>query len=389
MSSVTIQPKLITWARERASLGLDELALKVGTAKNPAPIEEWESSLVPVQIPVRKLELIAEKTRAPFGMLFLAEPPEEKLPVTDFRRPGIGVARKASLNLIDTLLETELRQSWLSEQLQADSEEALSFIGSASLSSDVRTLAAEIRSTLRITTEDRAENKKNSDAVLWMISRLEEARITVIRKGFAGSATRRSLDPTEFKGFALADPFAPFIFINGKDWIGSQMFTIAHELVHLWLGLSALPDGDWFSPSDEPVERFCNQVAAEILMPSEEVAALWQAGRSASQNSESLAKRFKVSSLALLYRARSVGLISQQVLESTRQSMQEAFDAAEPGPKPSGGNFYNNQGVHLGKRFIREVLTRTLEGRTLYSEAFDLLGTRKTSVLQEMAQKFL
>lgn len=389
MSSVTIQPRLITWARERASLGLDELALKVGTAKNPAPIEEWESSLVPVQIPVRKLELIAEKTRAPFGMLFLAEPPEEKLPVTDFRRPGTREARKASLNLIDTLLETELRQSWLSEQLQADSEEALTFIGSASLSSDVRTLAAEIRSTLRITTEDRAETKKNSDAVLWMISRLEEARITVIRKGFAGSATRRSLDPTEFKGFALADPFAPFIFINGKDWIGSQMFTIAHELVHLWLGLSALPDGDWFSTSDEPVERFCNQVAAEILMPNEEVAALWQAGRSASQNCEALAKRFKVSSLALLFRARSVGLISQQDMESTRQSMQEAFDAAEPGPKSSGGNFYNNLGVHLGKRFIREVLTRTLEGRTLYSEAFDLLGTRKTSVLQEMAQKFL
>ncbi len=387
--NVTVRPELLSWARNRASLTVAELAQRVGTAKNPAPIAEWESSGVPVVMPVRKLELIAEKTRVPFGMLFLSEPPVEKLPVKDFRRPIAGGTQKPSLNLLDTLLENELRKSWLSEQLQSDGEEPLEFIGSATTNSDIQNLAAEIRTKLRITTTDRAANRKNADAVLWMIGRLEESRITAIRKGFAGSATRRSLDRTEFKGFALADPFAPFIFINGKDWIGSQMFTIAHELVHLWLGISAMPSGDWFSPSDEPIEQFCNQVAAEILMPADEVAALWQANQTARQNSEKIAQRFKVSSLALLFRARNTGLITERVLQATRQELQAAFEAVEPESKSGGGNFYNNAGIHLGKRFIREVLTRTLEGRTLYSEAFDLLGTRKTSVLHEMAQKFL
>lgn len=387
--NVTVQPELLRWARNRASLTVAELAQRVGTAKNPAPIEEWESSTVPVEIPVRKLELIAKKTRAPFGMLFLSEPPVEKLPVRDFRRPLIGGDLKPSLNLLDTLLENELRQSWLSEQFRSDGEEPLEFVGSANLNSDIQTLAAEIRTRLRISTADRAENKKNADAVLWMIGRLEESRITVIRKGFAGSATRRSLDRNEFKGFALSDAFAPFIFVNGKDWIGSQMFTIAHELIHIWLGVSAMPSGDWFSPSDEPIEQFCNQVAAELLMPAEEVAALWRANRTARQNSEAIAQHFKVSSLALLFRARNTGLINEQVLQASRQELQAAFEAVQPETRSDGGDFYNNAGIHLGKRFIREVLTRTLEGRTLYSEAFDLLGTRKTSVLQEMAQRFL
>jgi Zn-dependent peptidase ImmA (M78 family) len=389
MSTVTIQPKLITWARERVSLGLDELALKVGTARNPAPIEEWESSQGPIKIPVRKLELIAEATRAPFGMLFLSEPPEERLPVQDFRRPTSGEAKRPSLNLIETLLEAELRQSWLSEQLQTDGFEPLPFIGSATVRSDIRSLAEEIRTTLRIRTTDRAEVKKKADAVLWMITRLEESRITVIRKGFAGSATRRSLDRNEFKGFALADSFAPFIFINGKDWIGSQMFTIAHELVHLWLGLSALPHGDWFSPSNEPVEQFCNRVAAEVLMPAEEVREVWRADLSVLENCQLFSSHFKVSSLAALFRARNTELITDEALRASEQELRQAFESAESGGESSGGNYYNNVGIHLGKQFIREVLVRTLEGRTLYSEAFDLLGTRKTSVVQEMAQRFL
>lgn len=387
--NVTVQPDLLSWARNRASLTVAQLAQKVGTMKNPAPIQAWETSLVPVEIPIRKLELIAKVTQAPFGMLFLSEPPVERLPVQDFRRPHSENDRKPSLNLIETLLETEHRQSWLSEQLENDGESPLSFIGSATLNSDITDLANEIRSTLHITTQDRAVNRRNSDVVLWMIGRLEEARITVIRKGFAGSATRRSLDREEFKGFAISDPFAPFIFVNGKDWVGSQVFTIAHELVHLWLGISALPNGDWFTATDEPIEQFCNQVAAEVLMPSAELAPLWRENRTARANSELIARHFKVSSLALLFRAKTIGLISEQELLAARQDLQAAFEAVNPEPKSSGGDFYNNAGIHLGKRFIREVLTRTLEGRTLYSEAFDLLGTRKTSVLQKMAQKFL
>ncbi len=387
--NVTVRPELLKWARNRASLTVAELSLKVGSQKNPAPIQEWEDALNEVEIPVRKLELIAEKTRAPFGMLFLSKPPVEKLPVRDFRTPANRGNSKPSLNLLETLLETELRQSWLSDQLEAAGEDELAFVGSSTVNSDIVALASEIRNTLRIGTAERAQNRKTADAVLWMIGRLEESRITVIRKGFAGSAKRRTLDRDEFKGFALSDSFAPFIFINGKDWVSSQMFTIAHELVHIWLGESAMPNGDWFAASSDPIEQFCNQVAAELLVPAAELKTEWQANRTIRQNSEQIAQKFKVSSLALLFRARNTGLITEAALNATRQELQPPSEAVEPESKSGGGNFYNNAGIHLGKRFIREVLIRTMEGRTLYSEAFDLLGTRKTSVVLEMAKRFL
>lgn len=387
--NVTVQPELLKWARNRASLTVAELAPKVGTPKNPAPLEDWESSEKPIEISVRQLEKLATSTRAPFGMLFLDEPPEDQLPVRDFRRPINGNRPKPSLNLIDSILEIQLRQSWLSEQFEDDEEEPLDFIGSATISDDPVQLAERIRTRLRIGTAERQEARKTADAVLWMIARLEESGITVIRKGFAGSATRRTLDPSEFKGFALSDRFAPFIFINGKDWPGSQIFTVAHECVHLWLGESALPDGDWFTEASDPTERFCNQVAAEILIPANELREVWRDGEPTRENAVRAGRHFRVSSLASLFRARNTQLISEAELGRVRGELQAEFEAREESSSSGGGNYYNNAGIHLGKRFIREVVTRTLEGRTLYSEAFDLLGTRKTSVIQELAQKFL
>lgn len=390
MSTVSIQPDLIQWARERASLSVDQLAPKVGTPKNPAPLAEWENSEEPIEIQVRQLEKLAKATHAPFAMLFLLEAPEEPLPIRDFRRAP-GGPRRPSLDLLETVYQNQLRQQWLSEVFQDDELDPLPFVGSVTTNSPVTQVAESIRSTLNIGTNERRKLGRGVDVVLWMIERLEEAGITVIRKGYAGTNTRRALRKEEFKGFALADKFAPLIFINGKDWPNSQVFTVIHECAHLWLGESAVPSGEWFGDPGDPVERFCNQVAAEVLVPAAEIRELWQNAASVEENVQRLSGHFRVSGLTAAFRARNTNLISDATLDGVRGSLQAAFDAEgeSASKKSSGGNFYNNQGVHLGKRFMREVLARTLEGRTLYSEAFDLLGTRKTSVIKEMAARFL
>ncbi|MEW6216452.1 MAG: ImmA/IrrE family metallo-endopeptidase [Candidatus Bipolaricaulota bacterium] len=369
---------------------LDDLAQKVGTKRNPAPIREWEGAQKPVDIPVRLVEKLAKATRAPFGVLFLDKPPADELPLRDFRRPGGTEPRGVSLNLIETVLETQLRQAWLSEQLEQEGEAPLDFIGSAKTSDDPTRLAAKIRDRLRIGTAERRAARRTADAPLWLIGRLDESGITVTRKGFAGRATKRTLDRDEFKGFALADRFAPFIFVNGKDWPASQVFTIAHECVHLWLGESALPDGDWFGTPSHPTERFCNQVAAEVLLPAEEVRDAWRASESLKENVIRIGQGFRVSSLAVLFRARSTNLIGQMELDSALTEFRAEFEAREePASGGGGGDHYNNVSIYFGKRFVREVLLSVMTGKTLYSEAFDLLGTRKTRVVQEMAARFL
>lgn len=383
--NIAVRPELLRWARTRASLTVDELASKVGTKKSPAPIEAWESAQTSIEVPVTQLEKLARVTRAPFGMLFLSEPPSDELPLRDFRRLVAGERRKPSLELIETIAETQVRQSWLSERFEEDGEEALNFIGSATLSSDPYDLARTIRDDLGIGPSERRQVRHMAESPLWMIERLDESRITVVRKGYARSATKRTLYREEFKGFALADRFAPFIFVNGKDWPASQVFTIAHECVHLWLGASAIPDGDWFGEPADPTERFCNRVAAEILMPEEEMRRAWRSPESAENNVRRIAEELRVSSLAALFRARSLELISEEELERARARFQAEFDARKETAGGGGGNWYNAAGISLGKRFVREVLLSTLSGRTLYSEAFDLLGTRKTSVVQKMA----
>lgn len=382
-----VRPELLRWARERASLEPDELARKVGTKDNPAPIDEWERT---GEVPVKKLEKLAKTTHAPFAMLFLSKPPEESLPIQDFRRGPDRERRHPSLNLLQTVYDCQFRQSWLSGHLQSEGELPLDFVNSASVDSNVTDVGRSIRERLRIGTEERRANANVAEAVLWMIDRLDEAGITVQRSGVVGNHTKRRLDPAEFKGFALADRWAPMIFLNGNDWLASQMFTIAHECAHIWIGQSGIPDGDWFGEPDDPAERWCNRVAAEVLMPEDEVRAEWRANERPREAATRLRRRFHVSGLALLVRARILNLIDQRAFDTARREEDQEFaESTTDREGKGGGDFYRTAKVRLGKRFIREVVASTLEGKTLYSEAFELLGTKKTSVFDGLAERFV
>ncbi|MBZ0214519.1 MAG: ImmA/IrrE family metallo-endopeptidase, partial [Nitrospirae bacterium] len=212
---------------------------------------------------------------------------------------------------------------------------------------------------------------------------IEEAGVLVMRNGVVGNNTHRPLDPAEFRGFAMFDHVAPLIFVNAADAKVAQMFTLAHELAHVWVGQSALDDVR--IESNRPLERFCNRVAAEVLVPADEFVREWKGLDPKGAELQRLSRRFRVSRFVVLIRARESGLISR-----TEYAAQEATERTREfrpsGESSGGGNFYLTQRSRLGRRFARAVLNSARTGSTLMRDAYDLLGVKKHETYVKLAE---
>jgi Zn-dependent peptidase ImmA (M78 family) len=195
-----------------------------------------------------------------------------------------------------------------------------------------------------------------------------------MRNGIVESNTRRKLDHTEFRGFALYDPVAPIIFVNSTDHPAAQIFTLAHELVHIWLRQSALDDIDLMSV--QKTERFCNQVAAELLVPMDAFIDVWMQSEATDSNVMRAATTFGVSHSVVLIRAFDAGFITQAELTT---GLDQAATSSEPMVITGGGNYYYLMRSRLGRPFLEAVIHSARSGSTLMRDAYNLLGVQKHS----------
>ena len=372
---VNVEPKLLRWARERADLDPRELARKVGLV--PARITEWEET---GQLTLDQLERVAQRTHTPIGFLFLREPPTLTLPVADFRTHTADQPRDPSPELLETLYVTEQRQSWYREEVAGDPDALLPFVGSARGGESPETVAGEIREAIRLSVRERSRFPTWEEALRDLLDKVEEAGILVMRNGIVGNNTHRPLNVSEFRGFAISDPYAPLIFVNAADSRSGQMFTVAHELVHIWRGETGVSDA---APNSAiPTERFCNQVAAELLVPREEFDRAWNRNNDSLTEARRLARVFKVSTLVVLIRATQAGVLDEDEFEALYAIELEAARRNAGG----GGDFYRTQRSRLGRRFASAVVASALEGRTSYVDAYRLLGIRKGGTFNALAR---
>jgi Zn-dependent peptidase ImmA (M78 family)/transcriptional regulator with XRE-family HTH domain len=370
---VDVNPELLAWARQRSGLPAQDLA-----ARFPM-LAAWE--LGERQPTFRQLESYAQATHTPIGFLFLPQPPQERVPIPDFRTIGdTGVARP-SADLLDTIYQCQQRQDWYREFAVVNQEEAVEVVGSLSTRADPMAAAATMRAALRFGVEERGATW--SDALRTLTAHAEDLGFLVMVNGVVGSNTHRKLNPREFRGFALADRMAPLAFVNGADTKAAQIFTLVHELVHLWLGEAALDDTEPAATPASDVERWCNEVTAEVLVPLAMLPDVTPQAPS-TEVLDQLARQFKVSTLVVLRRLREAQRLSyDDYLNLVGAEYQRIMGLI--GGRASGGNFYATQPVRVSRRFARAIIASTLEGQTLYRDAFQLLGFKKLSTFNELA----
>jgi Zn-dependent peptidase ImmA (M78 family) len=370
---VNVKPGMLRWARERAGVDTDDLARRF------PQIEAWEQGTVHPTL--KQVEQFARATYTPVGYMFLQEPPVEQIPIPDLRTAQNEYLGRPSADLLDIIYICQQQQFWYRDFAQSMGEKPYPFIGSALLTSNIEETAAGIRHRLGFDLEERRGMPTWTDALRRFIEQADVLGILVMCSGVVLSNNRRALDPDEFRGFAISDAFAPLVFINGADTKAAQMFTLAHEIAHLWLGKSAVSDAQASSIPENGVESWCNRIAAELLVPLTILKSEFQGSAELRTEIERLTHRFKVSSLVILRRIHDAGgLTANQFWQEYNREI-ERLRAV---PRSSGGNFYLTQAARVSKRFARALVVSTLEGRSSFTEAFRLLGFKKMATFRDL-----
>jgi Zn-dependent peptidase ImmA (M78 family) len=376
---VAVSPAVLRWARERAGPNVPPIV-------NRFPkLADWEAGNAHPTL--KQLEAFAKAVHVPFGYLMLPRPPEETLPVPDFRTLAGRAVTRPSPNLLDTIYVCQERQGWYREFAQITRQRDLAFVGSATADASPERVAADMHAVLGFDIGARRDCPTWAAALRLFIGQADQAGILVMVSGVVRNNNRRHLDATEFRGFALSDRLAPLVFINGADTKAAQMFTLAHELAHLWLGASALSDAGAAPPAGHRREEvWCNAVAAEFLVPLSTLRNELVRGEALDEALQRLVRRFKVSTLVILRRLLDAGQLSRGRFDAAWNAEVERLrQLTRDGA--GGGDYYRTTLARVSRRFARALVESTLEGQTLYRDAFRMLGVARTETFNQIGRE--
>lgn len=374
-----VNPAVVQWA----ALGAMEADVSLARFHN---LDEWIQGTVKPTF--RQLTDFANATSVPLGYFFLDEIPTVSLPIADFRVRGDQ--REPSAELLDTITLCSARQDWYSGYVERAGVDAPEFVGSLSTGISPRDAVRAIRE--HIWFAPGAGHKTQQDALRVFIADIEESGVLVVMNSVIENNTHRRLDAREFQGFTLIDDLAPLIFVNGDDTKNAQMFTLAHELAHVFLGeqgvSSATPDLGVDVSSSDSVEAWCNAVAAEFLVPLDDVPNAINR-MNPVEDLERAARRFNVSTLVILRRLREKGVLDFEAFwRIYPEEEARVRDLARmQQPQGDGGNPYNVMPYRVSRRLARAVYADAYEGGTTYRDAYRLLSTRTTKSFNGLAER--
>jgi Zn-dependent peptidase ImmA (M78 family) len=373
-NEVNINTDMLTWAIDRAGHDLDEFTVVFPKLK------EWlENKNKPT---FNQLQSFSKKVHVPLGYLFLQKPPVEQLPIPYFRS-GKNNKKKVSINIFDTVLLLKNRQEWLREYLQENEFDKKKFVGKFHNVFNPEKIVSDIRATLGLTENWAGKFPTWEQTLEHLTEKIEEAGIIIIFNSVVENNTHRPIDVKECRGFVLSDEYAPFMFINAADAKAAQMFTIVHELAHIWTGNSAGFDFRQMQPADDPIEQMCDKVAAEFLVPENLFLELWDKNK----NFKQLAKIFKVSPIVIARRALDLDKITKGQFFSFYNNYMDGLKEINQ-KKSGGGDFYRTAKKRVGLTYAAHINQAVKSGQLLYRDAYKLTGLKGDTYQKFLNQYF-
>lgn len=383
-----ITPNVLKWARESARITVETAATKV--AVSSAVLTEWENGVK--QPTIRQAQTLAKLYKRPFALLFLPDVPRDFQPLQDFRRSG---SKALSTSSVFIIREIQQKQAWISEVNSENQASKLAFVGRFSINDSPQVVASDILKTLEL---NPAFYKTENQIREW-IEAAERKGIFVSRTSFIHS--RLKLDSEELKGFAIADVYAPFVFVNSDDWNAAQLFTLVHELAHIWIaqsGISTDVDADKGHERDiHPIELFCNEVAACALMPTELILQMKSSSFANAKEIFKKSRNFGVSSLSFLIRAYKLNVITLDTFEKLKLEVRADYIAflkkeedkkARQKETAGGPNYFLLQVNRNSRLFTQTVLDAFRSGVIEPTAASNLLNMQTSKFSKLESQLF-
>lgn len=355
VTRLNINQKVLSYYVEKSTVSKDTLEEK---------ITDFDAFLDGSKKPTfTQLSKIAQNINIPTGLLLLSNIIDTKKGTLKFRTINSNFVEEISSELRDTIIEMQTKQDFLKGEIDYE----LNFIGQFSINDDYLQVADNIRKQVNIPLNYYKETGHN--AVNYFRNKISRIGIFVFFNGSVKSNTHRSLFVNEFRGFVLPDKKAPIIFINQKDSKSGQLFTLIHELVHLFINKEEIFNLiDTGSYKFEPTEAFVNKVTAELLMPAVEIEKL------ENYDIESLSQKFPVSKFVVARRLYDIGILSKQKYNKEFIRLEKELKKMPSKKKSSGGNYVNNLKFRFDQTFVHYVENAVQQNKITYTDAFNITG---------------
>lgn len=367
-----ITGSVLKWSRETAKYSQEDIALKLKC--EISKIQAWENeSDYPT---IKQAEVLSKIYRRPLAVFYLPKPPKDFQTLRDFRKRTEQKSFSTALTFL--IRDIRFKQSWIKDFLLNEGAPPLKFIGRFKISDSVKEIAADIKNTLEI-----EKDIKTGNILKYWIDKVENKGIFVSLASNLHSFLTLKTD--ELRGFAISDKYAPFIFINSADYENAQLFTLVHELAHLWLDSSGVSNIDnielreTFSGYYEFIEIFCNEITAEVLMPETEIKLIFNNIQiKAIEELVLFAKNFRVSDYAMAVRLLNLNLINKQLFFKIKDGFENKFKAGKEKLESIAGrpNPYILQIRRNSRAFTHLVYDSYKEGSVSGVEACGLINIK-------------